>query len=153
MVAQTIIDFFNKKITLLVSAKLGATLILYFMLSIIALRISKKLLNRPESFITFSQSLFIIAYITTPLISNKISGKTHKRKTTSKAIIQFIVISGIVYSIFHNTNIQHAMLIQPLYILLIIIIVISIGRYTGLQLTEIFRFSQLIKYTLSKKRR
>lgn len=152
MLAQLIIGFINKKITLLVSAKLWATLILYFVASIVALRISKKLFNRPESFVTFSQDLFIIAYITTPLIANKIGNKIHKIKTTTKSMIQFFILSRLVYSIFHNTNIQHTMLIQPLYILLTIIVVISIGRYTWLQLTEVFRFSQLIKYTLSKKR-
>ncbi|HBB03881.1 TPA: hypothetical protein DCZ39_03195 [Patescibacteria group bacterium] len=50
-----------------------------------------------------------------------------------------------VYGLFYRTGLKHLLLAFPELLIVIFILNIAVGRFTGLQLLEYFRFMPLIK--------
>ncbi len=68
-----------------------------------------------------------------------------------KMFIHFLIIVGIVYGILTLRDIQYFFLSHPEIILVVLLLNILVGRFTGLQLVEYIRFIPLIRKLIDNK--
>ena len=99
-----------------------------------------------------SKSIWNNGYIVLPiLIIAMVNDKlfTENFKVFSKAgwiaFLEFIIVSGMCWWILETQLIRNFMLSYPELLLVILILGIIIGRFSGLQLFELIRFMPLIK--------
>ncbi|MEF2175168.1 MAG: 7TM domain-containing protein [Candidatus Absconditabacteria bacterium] len=138
---------FTSKVYLLSSAKISLNIILYFIISIVVLSI-----NSIFNLNIIDLSIFNDAYIIFPIIFLIITAEKvfHEgfnifSKGWWFSFIEFLFVSGVVYYIISRVSLKYVLISYPEIIFLIIIINIYVGRFTGLQLLEYFRFMPLIK--------
>gem|GEM_PF-4978735 len=148
-------NYSYKKLNILINARIGLTMILYFILTLVATRSYQQVTKTTLAFETFASPMFIIPYICILMIGSKIFAKKIKRGSFKRVnnTCYFLILSSLIYLIFHSSKIQNMMLIHPNYIIFIILTIIAIGRYTGLQVTEYIRFRPLIKHERSKRKK
>lgn len=61
------------------------------------------------------------------------------------ALLEFIIVSFCAYGLFYWVELKQLLLAFPELLLLIFVLNVAVGRFTGLQLLEYFRFMPLIK--------
>lgn len=66
-------------------------------------------------------------------------------KDTLVNLVQFAVVVGVAHLIVRSTNIQYFLLSYTDVIFIILVLNLAIGRYTGLQVFEYFRFEPILK--------
>ena len=59
--------------------------------------------------------------------------------------MEFLLVSFGVFGLFYRTSLKQLLLAFPELLILIFLLNIAVGRFTGLQLLEYFRFMPLIK--------
>jgi uncharacterized membrane protein len=95
--------------------------------------------------------MFLTAYITQLMVSFRLFKKwTIFSLKSRQTLLLFGALSIIIYVVFHSQDIQEWMLTHPLFILVVIFVIMIMGRYTGLQATEVVRFWPLIKKQFKK---
>jgi hypothetical protein len=83
------------------------------------------------------------------LVSDKVFNESFKLFSIGRwvAFIEFLIVSFAVYGLFYRTEMKHLLLAFPELLILIFVLNIAVGRFTGLQLLEYFRFMPLLKNT------
>jgi len=81
------------------------------------------------------------------LISDKVFNESFKLFSIGRrvAFIEFLAVSFVVYGLFYRIGMKHLLLAFPELLILIFLLNIAVGRFTGLQLLEYFRFMPLLK--------
>jgi len=150
ILSSIITYFITKKIYILYSAKISLNYIIYIILSIIFIWFFVSYFNFNLSQINYSDILpfFIMPFITKNLIKDDIEILSKKFLLF---ILEFIFIIILVLTIFNISLLKYMLVAYPDIILLFIIIVILIGRFTWLQLLEYIRFYPLIKKNLEEE--
>ena len=147
LITKLIMRLFTKRIYLLHNAKSALLIILYFFLLLIFFW-----LNTILGLNLIDINIFINGYIIFPilfivLVSDKVFNEWFKlfSKGRRVAFVEFLIVSFAVYGLFYRTWLKHLLLAFPELLLLIFLLNIAVGRFTGLQLLEYFRFMPLLK--------
>jgi len=145
-ISKIITNFFCKKIYLLHNAKTTMLIILYFLLMITTVSLAsifKTNLIDIDIFTTVF-SLFPIVFII--IVTDKVFNEGFKIFNWGWVLSfgEFMVISFVVRWLLNRIWLKHLLLSYPEIIILILILNIFIGRFTGLQFLEYFRFMPMI---------
>ncbi len=147
LVTKMLMRLFNKRIYLLHNAKSALLVILYFFILLIVFWLNAILwLNRIDITL-FANGYIIFPIIFIVLVSDKVFNEWFKLFSAGRrvAFIEFLAVSFTVYGLFYRTGLKHLLLAFPEILLLIFFLNIAVGRFTGLQLLEYFRFMPLLK--------
>ncbi len=147
LITKFIIRIFTKKIYLLHNAKSALLIILYFFLLLLVFWLNTMFwLNWIDT------TIFVNWYIIFPiifiiLVSDKVFNEWFKLFSMWRwvAFTEFLIVSFAVYGLFYRTGMKHLLLAFPELLILIFVLNIAVGRFTGLQLLEYFRFMPLLK--------
>ncbi len=146
-----LISTLSSTITFLYSSKISLTIILYFLLTFALLGLSKKL-GIFADFSIFSQPLILVAHLYVLTIAHKLFLNKiifSPRKTLFSAG-HFLVFSFILSAILQSDRLGNFLLIYPETVLLFLVILILVWKYTGLQIMELIRFMPLITWQFKK---
>lgn len=147
LIAKLLVRAFTKKIYLLHNAKTSLLVMIYFFLLLVIFGLNMIFSRNLFDVIIFSKSLIILPIIFMIIISDKVFNDNFKFTKIHQriALLEFAIVSFAVYWLFYRTGLKHLLLAFPELLLLIFLLNIAVGRFTGLQLLEYFRFMPLIK--------
>lgn len=147
LVAKLILRLFTKRMYLLHNAKTSLLILLYFLLMLLVFWLNNTLwLNLIDAQL-FANGYIIFPMIFIILVSDKVFNEWFKPFSIGRriAFAEFLLVSFAVYGLFYRTWLKHLLLAFPELLILIFVLNIAVGRFTGLQLLEYFRFMPLIK--------
>ncbi|MCX6824121.1 MAG: hypothetical protein NT085_03255 [candidate division SR1 bacterium] len=147
LVTKLLMSLFTKRMYLLHNAKTSLLIILYFFLMLLVFGLNNLLgLNRIDTLL-FANGFIIFPIIFIILVSDKVFNESFKLFSMGRrlAFVEFLVVSFAVYGLFYRTGMKHLLLAFPELLILIFVLNIAVGRFTGLQLLEYFRFMPLLK--------
>ena len=147
LITKLLMKLFTKKIYLLHNAKSALLIIIYFLLLLIIFGLNTIFWFNLIDITFFTNSYIIFPIFFIILISDKVFNEWFKifSRWRWMAFIEFLVVSFTVYGLFYRTWLKHILLAFPEFLLLIFFLNIVVGRFTGLQLLEYFRFMPLLK--------
>lgn len=153
IIAKMIIIAFTRRFTLLATAKLGLQTVVYIFLTILWLLILNVLGLITNDFAIFSNPMILLAYIIMVVIASKIWTTSFTSISLKQlwSFVIFLIVSYVSYLIIQSDYLRHMVLLYPSAVLLAIILLILLGRYTGLQLMELVRFWPLISHLRGKR--
>lgn len=95
----------------------------------------------------FANGFIIFPMIFIILVSDKVFNDGFKIFSGGRriAFMEFLLVSFGVFGLFYRTGLKHLLLAFPELLILIFFLNIAVGRFTGLQLLEYFRFMPLLK--------
>ena len=145
-IAKIITNIFCKKVYLLHNAKTTMLIILYFLLLIIAVGLDSIFKTNLIGINVFTTvfSLFPIVFVI--IVTDKVFNEGIKIRSLGWILSfwEFLIISFVVRALLNWTRLKHLLLSYPEIIIIILIANIFIGRFTGLQVLEYFRFMPMI---------
>ncbi len=141
-----LVRIFTKKIYLLYSAKISLLVSLYFLWIFVWLSYFYSFFTVFIDFTFFTNLLVVFPMLLIIFVSEKIcyEGFSFLQKSWWISFIEFSIVSALVYSIIHSVFIQNFMLAYPEVIILVVILIVLVGRFSWLQLLEYIRFFPLI---------
>lgn len=147
LIAKLLIRLFTKKIYLLHNAKTSLLILLYFFLMLIIFWLNNIFWFNLINISLFTNGFIIFPMIFIILVSDKVFNEWFKLFSAWRrvAFAEFLIVSFVVYGLFYRTWLKHLLLAFPELLILIFLLNIAVGRFTGLQLLEYFRFMPLIK--------
>jgi hypothetical protein len=145
--AKMIVKLFTKRMYLLHNAKTSLLIILYFFILLLTLWFNSIFSLKIIDITIFSNGFVILPLLFTIIISDKVFNEWFKIFSAWRrvAFAEFLIVSFAVYGLFYRTGLKHLLLAFPELLILIFLLNIAIGRFTGLQLLEYFRFMPLLK--------
>jgi len=145
--AKFFVRLFTKRMYLLHNAKTSLLIILYFLILLLALWLNTIFSLNIIDMSIFTNSFIILPLLFVIIISDKVLNEWFKIFSTGRrvAFIEFLIVSFVVYGLFYRTGLKHILLAFPELLILIFLLNIAVGRFTGLQLLEYFRFMPLLK--------
>ncbi len=148
VIATLITRLITKRLYLLNSAKLSLLLGMYFLMAILILGIDSVLKLNLVWYQIFSNTYVIFPILFLIFTTDKIFGEWYKifSKQQVISLLEFIFISAVVVLVINSVWLKLVLLSYPEIIVLIIIAIILVWRFTGLQLLEYFRFSPILKW-------
>lgn len=147
ILAKVLTHLLNKKIYLLFNTKLSVLVVLYFLLTIIVLGLDKILHTNIINLDIFNNGFIIFPIMFIIIVTDKVFNEGFKVFSLGWWISfgEFLIVSFSVYGLLNRWWMKHILLSYPESILIVLLLHIIIGRFTGLQLLEYFRFMPLIK--------
>lgn len=147
LITKLLIRLFTKRIYLLHNAKTSLLILLYFFLMLLILWFNTIFWLNLIDISIFTNGFIIFPMIFIILVSDKVFNEWFKLFSIGRrvAFAEFLLVSFAVYGLFYRTGLKHLLLAFPELLLLIFVLNIAVGRFTGLQLLEYFRFMPLIK--------
>ena len=147
LVTKILMRLFTKKIYLLHNAKTSLLIILYFFLMLLIFWLNNILWLNWIDVTLFVNGFIIFPMIFIILVSDKVFNESFKLFSIGRrvAFAEFLIVSFAVYGLFYRTGLKHLLLAFPELLILIFLLNIAVGRFTGLQLLEYFRFMPLLK--------
>jgi hypothetical protein len=153
ILAKALTHLLSKKIYLLFNAKLSVLVVLYFLLSIIVLGLDKILNTNIINLDIFNNSFIIFPIMFIIIVTDKVFNEWFKIFSIGwwLSFAEFLIVSFSVFGLLNRWWMKHILLSYPESILIVLLLHIIIGRFTGLQLLEYFRFMPLIKKHFDKE--
>ncbi|MCX6824899.1 MAG: hypothetical protein NTY80_01625 [candidate division SR1 bacterium] len=147
LVSKLLMGLFTRKMYLLHNTKTSLLVLFYFFLILLIFGLNNIFGFTLLDFTLFANGFIIFPMIFIIIISDKVFNEGFKLFSTGRrvAFLEFLFTSFIVYGLFYRTGLKHLLLAFPELLLLIFFLNIAVGRFTGLQLLEYFRFMPLIK--------
>ncbi len=147
LITKLLMSLFTKKIYLLHNAKTSLLILLYFFLMLLILWCNTIFWLNLIDITIFTNGFIIFPMIFIILVSDKVFNEWFKLFSIGRrvAFVEFLLVSFAVYGLFYRTSLKHLLLAFPELLILIFILNIAVGRFTGLQLLEYLRFMPLIK--------
>ena len=148
IIATLITRLITKRLYLLNSAKLSLLLGIYFLTTILILGVNSVLNLDILSYQIFSNTYVIFPILFLIFATDKVFWEWYKlfSKQQIVSLLEFVVISTVVVLIINSVWLRLILLSYPEIIILLIIAIIIVWRFTGLQLFEYFRFSPILKW-------
>lgn len=149
IISTALVDLLSKRLYLLSSAKSSIQITLYFLLFSIAYWINSKyqLINIQ----LFNGEYLVFAVILMPIIINRsLQSFNPLKKAWRISLGEFLLISLIVYFFVKSIWINNLLLSYPEIVVVVLLLEILVGRYSGLQVFEMLRFMPLIKRHLDE---
>lgn len=142
-----LVNAFSKKIHLLLHAKRSLLISLYILLFLFILGMDNIFELSLIRYTVFDNPFIIFPLFITIILADKIFQEDINifSKSGLSDILQYAVVTGIVYFIIEYTTLQYFLISYPDSIILIVFLNIIVGRYMGLQVVEYFRFLPLLK--------
>jgi hypothetical protein len=147
LITKIVMRLFTKRMYLLHNAKTSLLIILYFFLMLLVFWLNTILWLNWIDVTLFANGYIIFPMIFIILVSDKVFNEWFKLFSAGRriAFAEFLLVSFAVYGLFYWTGLKHLLLAFPEILILIFLLNIAIGRFTGLQLLEYFRFMPLLK--------
>ncbi len=147
LISILLVNLLSAKVHLLIHAKRALLISLYILLFLLILWVANFLEIAQIDYTLFDNELIIFPLFTTIIIADKIFQEDIKIFTKSSAIdlLQYIIITGIIYLILEFKTLQYFLVSYPDVIIFIVFINIFVWRYMWLQVIEYFRFYPLLK--------
>ena len=147
-VATFLLKLFTSKIYILYSPKIALLIILYMICSLIMLAIVPVITGYQIDYTVFQNSYILFPFLFLIVIGNSVFTEKFLLFDTWRWIwlIEFVFVSACVYWILKSSRVQNLVLWYPELSLISIILVIVVGRFTWLQLSEYLRFLPLIRH-------
>lgn len=147
ILAKLLTNILNKKIYLLFNAKLSILIVFYFLFTIIILGLDKILNINIINMDFFNNGFIIFPIMFIIIVTDKVFNEGFKIFSLGWRFSfgEFLIVSFSVFGLLNRWWIKHIVLSYPEIIILILALHIIVGRFTGLQLLEYFRFMPLIK--------
>jgi len=147
LVTKLLMSLFTKRMYLLHNAKTSLLIILYFFLMLLIFWLNNLLWLNWIDTLLFANGFIIFPIIFIILVSDKVFNESFKLFSLWRrvAFAEFLIVSFAVYGLFYRTGMKHLLLAFPELLILIFVLNIAVGRFTGLQLLEYFRFMPLLK--------
>jgi hypothetical protein len=147
LITKLLMRLFTKKMYLLHNAKTSLLIILYFFLMLLIFWLNNIFWLNWIDITLFVNGFIIFPMIFIILVSDKVFNESFKLFSIGRwvAFTEFLVVSFAVYGLFYRTGMKHLLLAFPELLILIFLLNIAVGRFTGLQLLEYFRFMPLLK--------
>ncbi|MFA6256003.1 MAG: 7TM domain-containing protein [Candidatus Absconditabacterales bacterium] len=147
LITKIVMRLFTKRMYLLHNAKTSLLIILYFFLMLLVFGLNTILGLNWIDVTLFANGYIIFPMIFIILVSDKVFNEGFKLFSAGRriAFAEFLLVSFAVYGLFYWTGLKHLLLAFPEILILIFLLNIAIGRFTGLQLLEYFRFMPLLK--------
>lgn len=141
------VNLFSKKVHLLLHAKRSLLISIYIMLFLFFLWIDNFFELSYINYAIFDNSLIIFPFFFTIIVADKIFQEDIYliSKSWIIEILQYIIITYIIYSLFEFKTLQYFLISYPDIIILVVFLNILVGRYIWLQAFEYLRFSPLLK--------
>ncbi len=145
--AVTVVFFITKKIYLLYSPKISLMLILYCIFTILLRRAHNILDLNLVEMSSYTNSFAIFPFVCILLVAKWVFSDSFLqfKKWRIISLWEFVLVSFLVLYILQSDYLQNIFLWNPELILVVFALNILVGRFTGLQLLEYFRFFPLIK--------
>ncbi|HRX63501.1 MAG TPA: 7TM domain-containing protein [Candidatus Absconditabacterales bacterium] len=146
-IATVLTRLITKKLYLLHSAKMSLLITLYFLTIVVFLGLDKILGTNIVDLQIFNNVFSIFPVMFLILVTDKVFHEGFKMFSRGWLIslVEFIIVSIIVYAVISSVWIRSILLSYPEIIILIGIAIMVVGRFTGLQILEYFRFMPLLK--------
>ncbi len=147
LITKILMRLFSKRIYLLHNAKSALLIILYFFILLLVFWLNNILWLNLIDITIFANGYIIFPIIFIIIVSDKVFNEWFKLFSAGRrlAFAEFLIVSFAVYGLFYRTWLKHLLLAFPELLILIFLLNIAVGRFTGLQLLEYFRFMPLIK--------
>lgn len=147
IIATLLTRLITKRLYLLNSAKLSLLLGIYFLTTILVLWLDSILNLKLVWYQIFSNTYVIFPILFLIFATDKVFWEWYKlfSKQQLVSLLEFVVISIVVVFIINSVWLRLILLSYPETILLLLIVIIVVWRFTGLQLFEYFRFSPILK--------
>lgn len=147
IISRIFVSLVTRQFTLLATAKLGLQILSYVIFSFVGMALYSWLFSTSYDFAIFSNGMIVIAYIALFLTAAKVWNMNLSYTSPKQwlSILWFIILSYISYFILRAWWVHDLLLMYPIFLIVSIIIVIVLGRFTGLQLIEYYRFWPLLK--------
>lgn len=138
---------FTDRVYLLYSAKVSLIVIVYCVICLLLFGVERYLGYGWIDYTMFHAPLILFPFLFLILVGKTVL--TEKffvfGKWRWQGLVEFIVMSLIVYRGVQRTGLQNFLLWYPETLVIIFILTIVVGRFTGLQIFEYIRFFPLIK--------
>ncbi len=147
LLTKLLMRLFTKRIYLLHNAKSALLIILYFFILLLVFWLNTILWSNRIDITIFVNGYIIFPMIFIIFVSDKVFNEWFKLFSIGRrvAFAEFLAVSFAVYGLFYRTWLKHLLLAFPELLILIFLLNIAVGRFTGLQLLEYFRFMPLLK--------
>ncbi len=147
IIATLITRLITKGLYLLNSAKLSLLLGVYFLTTILLLGLNTVLNLNILWYQIFSNTYVIFPILFLIFATDKVFWEWYKifSKQQLVSLLEFVIISTVVVLIINSVRLRLILLSYPEIIILLIIAIIIVWRFTWLQLFEYFRFSPILK--------
>jgi hypothetical protein len=147
-ITTLIVGYFTKRIYLLHSAKVSLLVVFYCLITLCLLWLTHRFTIVPIDYSLFQNYYFLFPYLMILLVGNRIFTEQFYLFDAGWRIglIEFMIISWIIYRCISSPLIQNTILGFPEIALLSLFVIILVWRFTWLQLLEYVRFMPLIKH-------
>ena len=136
----------TNRIQLLVNAKKAFLISMYIFLLLAAMGVDNVFEIGIFNYTIFQNSVAIVGILAILFIMERlIDGIKFFSKSGILELLRYAVIIVIVVAIFSSRSLQYFLISYPDVIFLIVIANLLVGRYTGLQVVEYFRFSPALR--------
>jgi hypothetical protein len=142
-----LVRIFSKQMYLLQSAKISLLVCLYSILLLIGFWADQQLGIGLLGKSLWSNGFIIFPVLILVMVSDKLFTDSFKigEKSGRIALGEFIVITGISRCMLQSQMLRTFMLSYPEMLLVVLLAIIIVGRFTGLQIVELLRFMPLIR--------
>ena len=146
-IAITLVNFFSKRVHLLLHAKRSLLISLYIALFLLILWVDNFFELSIIRYSIFDNILIIFPLFITVILADKIFEEDIKIFSRSGLLdlFQYGIITFIIYEMVEYKTLQYFLISYPDIVILIIFLNILVGRYMWLQVFEYFRFSPLLR--------
>lgn len=143
-----IVWYFTKRIYLLYSAKVSLLVVVYCLVTLFLLRLTNSYAILEIDYSLFQNYYFLFPYVILLLVGNRIFTEQFYLFDAGwwTWLLEFSVISGIIYRCISSPLLQNTILWFPEIALICLFVIIIVWRFTWLQLLEYVRFMPLIKH-------
>lgn len=147
IIATLLTRLITKRLYLLNSAKLSLLLGIYFLTTILILWLDSRFELNLIWYQIFTNTYVIFPILFLIFATDKVFWEWYKifSKQQIVSLFEFVIISVAVVLIINSVWLKLILLSYPEIIILLIIAIILIWRFTWLQLLEYFRFSPILK--------
>ena len=146
MISVIVSNAITNRIQLLVNAKKAFLISMYIFLLLAAMGVDNVFEIGIFNYTIFQNSVAIVGIFAILFIMERlIDGIKFFSKSGILELFRYAVIIAIVVAIFSSRSLQYFLISYPDVIFLIVIANLLVGRYTGLQVVEYFRFSPVLR--------
>ncbi|HKL43703.1 MAG TPA: 7TM domain-containing protein [Candidatus Absconditabacterales bacterium] len=146
-IATVLARLITKKFYLLHSAKISLLIIIYFLTIILFLGLDKILGINMVDLQIFNNVFAVFPIMFLILVTDKVFHEGFKMfsKGWLISLVEFLIVSILVYFTISSIWIRSVLLSYPEIIILVGFLIMLVGRFTGLQVLEYFRFMPILK--------
>ena len=141
------VQLFTRRIHLLHTAKKATFFVTYLALTVAALALDRSLGWGWADYAVFSNAFALFPVITAAVVAERLFDEDVALWTRSGwlAVAEFSAVTGALYFLAQWTGLRYFLLAYPEMLIVVLASCVLVGRFTGLQAVEYFRFLPVLK--------